>query len=95
MFKGIAMKAVIVSLALVGLGIGIYASVGRANPPKQDETKKAEEPKATAKRVDALGDQILAEGGTGPTAFAAATAGGGVVDRDAVSEHRFIRHGPR
>ncbi len=57
-FKGIAMKAVIVSLALVGLGIGICVSFGRADPPKPDETKKAEEPKATAKRVDSLGDPL-------------------------------------
>jgi WD40 repeat protein len=58
MFKGIAMKAAIVSLALVGLGIGIYASVGRADAPTPGRTKKAEEPKATAKRVDALGDPL-------------------------------------
>src|SRR5262249_51138883 len=33
-FKSLAMKTVIVSLALVGLGIGVYASFGRADPPK-------------------------------------------------------------
>jgi RNA polymerase sigma factor (sigma-70 family) len=32
--KGIAMKAVIVALALVGLGVGIHASFGRADPPR-------------------------------------------------------------
>ena len=52
--KGIAMKAAIVSLALVGLGIGIYSSSGRADPLKPVDEKKSEEPKATAKRVDAL-----------------------------------------
>jgi RNA polymerase sigma factor (sigma-70 family) len=53
--KGIAMKAVIVSLALVGLGVGLYAGYGRADPPKPVE-KITEEPKATAKRADGSGD---------------------------------------
>ncbi len=57
-FKGLAMKAAIVSLALVGLGIGIYASLGRADAPKPVEEQKPEAPKATAQRVDALGDPL-------------------------------------
>jgi WD40 repeat protein len=57
-FKGVAMKAIIVSLALVGLGVGIYASFGHADQPKPADEKKSEEPKATAKRVDALGDAL-------------------------------------
>jgi RNA polymerase sigma factor (sigma-70 family) len=57
-FKGIAMKAVLVSLALVGLGVGIYASFGRSGPPRPVEAKKSEQPKATAKRVDSLGDPL-------------------------------------
>src|SRR5262245_53180733 len=51
-FKKLAMKAVIVSLALVGLGIGVYASFGRADPPKPGEEKKTTEPPGTTKRVD-------------------------------------------
>jgi RNA polymerase sigma factor (sigma-70 family) len=47
--KGIAMKAVIVSLALVGLGLGIHASFGRADAPAPADEKKADEPKAAAK----------------------------------------------
>lgn len=57
-FKSLAMKAVTVSLALVGLGIGIYASFGRADPPMPAEEKKPAEPPAAAKRVDALGDPL-------------------------------------
>src|SRR5262249_54763654 len=59
-FKSLAMKAAIVSLAFVGLGIGVYASFGRADPPSPDDAKKADEPKAAAKRVDALGDPLPA-----------------------------------
>jgi RNA polymerase sigma factor (sigma-70 family) len=50
--KGIAMKAVIVSLAAVCLGVGIYANFGHADPPKPGDEKKTEEPKAPAKRGD-------------------------------------------
>jgi RNA polymerase sigma factor (sigma-70 family) len=50
--KGITMKAVIVILALVGLGVGIHANFGRADPPKSIDEKKTEEPKDTPKRVD-------------------------------------------
>ncbi len=57
-FKGIAMKAVIVMMALTGLGIGLYSSLGRADPSPAAEEKKPEEPKATAKRVHALGDPL-------------------------------------
>jgi RNA polymerase sigma factor (sigma-70 family) len=57
-FTSLAMKAVIVSLALVGLGIGVYASFGRADPPKPVEEKKTTEPPAAAKRVDSLGDPL-------------------------------------
>lgn len=57
-FKSLAMKAVIVSLAFIGLGIGIYASFGRADPPKPVEEKKTSEPPAAAQRVDALGDPL-------------------------------------
>jgi formylglycine-generating enzyme required for sulfatase activity len=46
------MKAVIVSLALVGLGVGIHASLGRTDPPRPIDEKKTEEPNATASRVD-------------------------------------------
>lgn len=57
-FKSLAMKAVIVSLAFIGLGIGIYASFGRADPPNPVEEKKTSEPPAAAQRVDALGDPL-------------------------------------
>ncbi|HEV3142521.1 MAG TPA: sigma-70 family RNA polymerase sigma factor, partial [Gemmataceae bacterium] len=57
-FKGIAMKTFIVSLALVGVGVGIYSCFGRAEPPKPVEEKKPETPKATARRGDALGDPL-------------------------------------
>jgi RNA polymerase sigma factor (sigma-70 family) len=57
-FKSLAMKAVIVSLALIGLGIAIYSSFGRADPPNPVEEKKSPEPQATAKRVDSLGDPL-------------------------------------
>jgi RNA polymerase sigma factor (sigma-70 family) len=46
--KGIAMKAIIVSLALIGMGVGIHAGFGRAAPTVDE--KKTEELKATAKR---------------------------------------------
>jgi RNA polymerase sigma factor (sigma-70 family) len=57
--KGIAMKAVFVSLTLVSLGVGILASFGRADPPVVEN--KTEEPKATAKSVnDALAEPTAA-----------------------------------
>lgn len=58
--KGIAMKAIIVALALIGLSVGIYSSFGRANPAKTVEEANSEEPKAAAKRVDSLGDPLPA-----------------------------------
>jgi RNA polymerase sigma factor (sigma-70 family) len=58
-FKGLAMKAAIASLVVVGLGVGIYATLGRADPARPvEEKKKTEGPNATAKRVDALGDPL-------------------------------------
>ena len=39
--QGIAMRAVIVSLALVGLGVGIHASTSRADPPDIATTTRA------------------------------------------------------
>jgi RNA polymerase sigma factor (sigma-70 family) len=48
--KGIAMKAAIVSLVLVGLGVGVYPGFGRADPPKRVDEKKTAEPKGPAKR---------------------------------------------
>jgi RNA polymerase sigma factor (sigma-70 family) len=48
--KGIAMKAVIVSLVLVGLAVGIYPGFGRADPPQSVDERQPQEPKATAKR---------------------------------------------
>jgi len=56
--QSLLMKAVIFSLALVGLGIAVYAGFGRADAPKPLEEKKTTEPLATAKRVDALGDPL-------------------------------------
>lgn len=56
--KGLAMKAVIASVTLVGLGVGIYTSGGRAGPPEPVAEKKAAGPAAAAKRVDALGDPL-------------------------------------
>jgi WD40 repeat protein len=47
-----AMKAVIISLALVGLGLGIHVGFGRAEPPKPIGEKKTEDPKVTATPVD-------------------------------------------
>ena len=52
------MKAIIVSFALVGLGIGIYTGLGHADPPEPVKEKKTQEPIATAKRVDTLGDAM-------------------------------------
>lgn len=57
-FKSLAMKAVMVSLALVALGIGIYSGVGRADQPGPAGVKKMTELPAAAKRVDALGDPL-------------------------------------
>ncbi len=56
--KGIAMKAVIVSLALVGLGVGIHTSFGRADPLKLADENNTEEPRVTAKHLDGLGDSL-------------------------------------
>jgi formylglycine-generating enzyme required for sulfatase activity len=55
--KGIAMKTVVVSLTLVGLGVGI-ASFGLADPLVSVDEKKTEQPKATAKRADGPGDPL-------------------------------------
>lgn len=57
-FKSLAMKAVIVSLSLVGLAIGIYSGIGRADSTDPVEEKKTTEPPVAAKRVDSLGDPL-------------------------------------
>lgn len=57
-FESLAMKAFIVSLALIGLGIGVYSALGRADPPEPVAEKKATEPPAPVRRVDALGDPL-------------------------------------
>src|SRR5262245_38508636 len=59
-FKGVAMKVVIGSLVLVGLGVGIYARFGRADPPKPVEVKKSDEPKTAAKKPEAFDDPLPA-----------------------------------
>src|SRR5262245_16502752 len=58
--KGVAMKAAIVSLALVGLGVGIYAGLGPADPSGPVEGKKSEEPKAAARKPEAFDDPLPA-----------------------------------
>src|SRR5262249_18488910 len=69
--KGTAMKAVMVSLALIGLGIGIYPSFGRADPPKPIDDRKTEEPKATAMRdTGARPEPITLEGHSSEVASA-------------------------
>ena len=57
-FKSIAMKALIVSLMIVGLGLGIHLSSGRADPPKPVKNEESRRTDAVAKRVDALGDPL-------------------------------------
>lgn len=59
-FKGIAMKAAIISLALVGLGIGIYASFGRADPLKPGNGEKTEESTSAAPKAESLDDPLPA-----------------------------------
>lgn len=56
--KSLAMKAVILSSAFIGLGIGVYASFGRADPPRPVGEKKTADPPVTGKRVDSLGDPL-------------------------------------
>lgn len=57
-FKGLAMKAVLVTLTLVGLGVGLYAAFDHAGRPGPVEPSQPEEPNATARRVDSLGDPL-------------------------------------
>ena len=40
--KGLAMKSILALLAAVGVGVGIYAGMGQADPPKKAGEKKAE-----------------------------------------------------
>ncbi len=61
--KGVAMKAAIVSLALVALSVGIYAGLGGAEAPKLIEEKKVAEPKAEAQKLESP-DEPLPAGST-------------------------------
>src|SRR5262249_11097163 len=79
--KGLAMKVVIVSLALVGLGVGIPASCGRAAPPRPSGEKKAEEPEATTMRVDGAGAAPVAPKDDPPALKREPTAARKLIDR--------------
>ncbi len=57
-FKGMVMRAVLVSMALVGLGVGIYVSFGHSGTPRPVGAEKSDETKAMAKRFDSLGDPL-------------------------------------
>ena len=58
--KGLAMKAVFALLAAVGIGVGIYAGTGQAEPPKIAEEKKAEVKPAQEDKVVQLDDPLPA-----------------------------------
>jgi RNA polymerase sigma factor (sigma-70 family) len=44
--NGLAMKSIFAILAAVGIGVGLYAGAGQAEPPKKAEEKRADPPPA-------------------------------------------------
>ena len=57
-FRGIAMKAVVVSVALVGVVLGIYSGLGRADPPRPASAEKSDGPPAAAAKPDPFDDPL-------------------------------------
>ncbi len=58
--KGIAMKSILALLAAIGIGVGIYAGTGQADPPKKAEGKKEEVKPAQEENVVQLDDPLPA-----------------------------------
>lgn len=61
--KGVAMKSILALVAAVALGVGIYAGMSQADPPKQAEGKKEEVEPAQEER-DVQRDDPLPAGST-------------------------------
>ncbi len=59
--KGLAMKSLLAALITVGVGVGLYAGAGQADPPKKAEEKK-EDVKPTPEDKVAEGDDPLPAG---------------------------------
>ena len=58
--KGLAMKSILALLAAIAVGVGIYAGMGPADPPKKAEGKKEEVKPAQEEKVVQLDDPLPA-----------------------------------
>ncbi len=58
--KGLAMKSLLAALVTVGVGVGLYAGAGQADPPKQAEVKKDDVTPAPEAKVAEMDDPLPA-----------------------------------
>jgi RNA polymerase sigma factor (sigma-70 family) len=58
--KGVAMKSILALLAIVALGVGVYARIGRADPPAKAEGKKEDVKPAQEDKVGQMDDPLPA-----------------------------------
>ena len=58
--KGLAMKSILALLAAIAVGVGIYAGMGQADPPKKAEGKKEEVKPAQEEKVVQMDDPLPA-----------------------------------
>ena len=56
--KGLAMKSILALLAVVAVGVGIYAGMGPADPPKKAEGKKEEAKPAQGENIVQVDDPL-------------------------------------
>src|SRR4029077_11402369 len=56
--KGLAMKSILALLAAVGIGVGLYAGMGQADPPAKAADKKEDAKPAQEEKVARMDDPL-------------------------------------